>query len=149
MTDETEIKAFKDPAEVLATLAEDNPLRVATVGELVKELTQIRDDKRALNARLKELNEEWRCVEALLMLRLDAQGMKRASTDEGTATITTDEVPLIHDWDAALAYMRDNDALHFLQRRIATAAWKEYRAAGFEVPGIEVYNKREISLRKS
>lgn len=139
----------QDPAAILATLAEDNPLRVATTGELIKELTQIRDDKRELNKRLKELNEEWRTVEALLMLRLDAQGMKRASTDDGTATITTDEVPLVRDWDEALKFMREQDQMHFLQRRIATAAWKEFRKAGYELPGVDVYNKREISLRKS
>lgn len=146
MTETTE--KTKTSEDLIAALPADSALRSMTMGELVQELMTIRNEKREHNKRLEELEEDWRVAEALLMMKLDAEGMNRAASDIGIATITTDDVPLVQDWDAAHKYMLENDALHFLQRRIAVSAWKELRAAGFELPGVEVYTKRSISLRK-
>jgi hypothetical protein len=40
-----------------------------------------------------------------------------------------------------------NGALHLLQRRPATAAFRELQEAGEAVPGLEPFTKRAISLR--
>jgi hypothetical protein len=120
-----------------------------TPGDLVAKLTEVRDARRAVAARDKELVEEWRAAEAALMAVLDAQGTNKVGTPAGTATLTEDDVPLVKDWDTFLNDCRENDRLYLLQRRVATKAWKELKDNGFEVAGVETYKKRSISLRKA
>lgn len=143
MTDQTA------PAPELSreqTLLTTNSKR--TLDELISELARIRAERKRI-AKLDELLvEEWRAAESVLISRLDEQKVNRVSTDVATATITEDDVPMVVDWDAFYEYLYTNRAGHMLQRRIATAAWKELKDNGLPTPGIEPYKKREISLRK-
>lgn len=119
-----------------------------TQGELVKRLREIRDERRRMRELDKMLVADWRAAEAAMIAVLDTQGATKVSTDEGTASLTEDDVPMVKDWDAFLTECRMNDKMYLLQRRVATAAWRELKLNGFETPGIETYKKRTISLRK-
>ena len=121
--------------------------RPKSQAQLVQELRDIRDERRKIAKRDSELVDAWNDTQARLMAVLDEQGVKRISTDFATATITETEVPLVEDWDVFLDYMRDNDMMHLLQRRPATAAWRELNDTGQCPPGTKPYTKREISLR--
>lgn len=119
-----------------------------TLDELISDLKHIRAERKRLADLDKLLVEEWRAAEGVLIKRLDEQKVNRVSTDVATATITEEDVPMVLDWDAFYDYLIENRATHLLQRRVATAAWRELVSNGFPVPGIDVYKKREISLRK-
>lgn len=120
----------------------------ATLDELIDDLTRIRAERKRIAKLDEDLVEEWRAAEGALIARLDAQKVNRVSTDSATATITEDDVPMVIDWDVVWDYIIANHASHLMQRRIATAAWRELKDAGIPTPGIDVYKKREISLRK-
>ena len=132
-------------AEVDA-LAEDDPI---TVGELVSQMVTIRDERGHIAEKDKLLREEWRTLETVLMAKLDEQGMKRATVDGvATATLTVQDVPNVVDWDLLYEWILENKATHMLQRRVATAAFRELHDAGEIIPGVEPFSKRSISLRK-
>lgn len=117
-------------------------------GDIVRRMREVRDERRRISERDKELVTEWRDLESKLLLRLDDQDMEKATvTGVGTASITTKTLPQVVDWDAFYAYMQENDALYLLQRRVATSAWNELRNSNVAVPGIEAYEQRSISLR--
>lgn len=120
-----------------------------TTAEIVKLMVEIRDEKRTLKAREKELNERWRSLEMELLIRLDEQGMEKAATKDGTASITETILPQVVDWDAFNAHILENDALFLLQRRPAAAAYRELLESGEVVPGVEPYTQRSIGLRKA
>ena len=123
----------------------DKPL---TTADIVQKMVDIRDERRSISKRDKELIEEWRSLELEMLTRLDEQGMEKASTKEGTASINETILPNVVDWDALFAHIKECDAFFLLQRRPAAAAFRELLASGEEVPGIEPYTQRTIGLRK-
>ena len=130
------------PAE---ELTEKEPL---TTGELITSMLEIRDEKKRLEDRKKILNEQWRELEAEFIDQLEKQGAKRAGTDIGTATITENVLPTIVDWDALTAYVLETGSTHLFQRRVGAAAFRELREAGVDVPGVDAYIQKQISLRR-
>lgn len=120
-----------------------------TTADLIARLVDIREEKRKLSAREKELNEEWRSLELEALIRLDEQGMDKASTKRGTISIGENILPQVVDWDAFGEHIIQNDALYLLQRRPAAAAYRELLEAGETVPGVEPYTQRQINLRKA
>lgn len=119
-----------------------------TTGAMIDELVQIRDRKRELEAEIKDLNERWDALKAKVMSRMDEEGSNRVSSaNGGTAILTESIVPQVVDRDEASEYILQQGALHLLQFRINTGAFREMVEAGQEVPGIMPFKKREISLR--
>jgi len=131
-------------SEALAQVEEQEPL---TPGELIARMKRVRAVRKKLATRDKKMVEMWRDLDARLVAALDRLGMRRASSDEATATITEEELPVPKDWDEIDQYILDNAAVHLLQRRLSTSAWRELQQAGTEIPGVTTYTKRSISLR--
>lgn len=123
----------------------DQPL---TTAQIVKRMIAVRDERRKIASRDKELIAEWKSFELEMLLRLDEQGMEKASTAEGTASISEVVLPQVVDWDKFYAYMQEEDALYLLQKRPAAAAYRELQEAGTDIPGVEPFTQRSIGLRK-
>jgi len=119
-----------------------------TTGNIVKRMIELRDERRTIASRDKELIAEWKSLESELLLRLDEQGMESAKTAAGTASISEIILPNVVDWDAFYAYMKEEDALHLLQRRPSAAAFRELNDSGTTIPGVDAYTQRTIGLRK-
>lgn len=119
-----------------------------TTGDLVAKMVKVREERRRISARDKELIEEWRSLEMEMLARLDEQGMEKASTSAGTASISETILPNVVDWDAFYAYMQENDSLYLLQKRPAAAAFRELNDSGVTIPGVDPYTQRTIGLRK-
>ena len=120
-----------------------------TTSAIIAKLVEVRDEKRRIGEREKELTEQWRSLEMELLVRLDEQGMKKASTDDGTASVTEVVLPQVTDWDAVYEHIKETDSFYLLQKRPAAAAFRELLDSGESVPGMDAYTKRSISLRKS
>lgn len=120
-----------------------------TTAEIIAEMLDLRTEKRKIKAREKEINDEVRSLEFELLTRLDEQGMEKASTTEGTASITSTTLPQVVDWDQFYEYILENDALFLLQRRPAAAAYRELLESDQTIPGVEPYVQRSIGLRKA
>ena len=118
-----------------------------TTSDIIAEMASVRDERRSIASRDKELVARWRALEMELLIRLDEQGMLKATTDDGTASITKTILPQVVDWDALHAHIADTGDFFLLQKRPAAAAYRELHQSGQTVPGIEPYEKREISLR--
>lgn len=119
-----------------------------STGDIVRRMREVRDERRRISERDKELVDEWRKLELELLTRLDEQGQDMARVkDVGTATITEKTLPQVVDWDEFYDYIKDQDALYLLQRRISTSAWNELMNSGIDVPGVTPYVQRQISLR--
>ena len=120
-----------------------------STGAIIARMVEVRDERRRISSRDKELIADWRSLEMELMIRLDDQGMKKASTDAGTASITEQTLPQVVDWDALYEYIHEEKAFFLLQRRPAAAAFRELNDSGEVIPGIEPFIQRTISLRKA
>jgi len=120
-----------------------------TTSAIIAKLVEVRDEKRRIKEREKELIDEWRSLEMELLVRLDEQGMKKAATDDGTASVTEVVLPQVVDWDAVYEHIKESGDFYLLQKRPAAAAFRELHESGEVIPGMEPYTKRSISLRKA
>lgn len=126
---------------------------VMTPGEMIAAMDNIREERKSLAQRDKELVQLWRDIESAMIAHGDNQGMNKMSSEvDGatlTATITEEVVPNAVDWDEIYKYIIENEAMHILQRRVSTAAFRELQGAGESIPGVEPYTNRKILLRKT
>lgn len=116
---------------------------------IIQKMADIRDERRRIADRDKELVAEWRALEMELITRYEEQGVQKATTDAGTASITEMVVPQVVDWDAVYEHIKETGDFYLLQKRPAAAAFRELHEGGIEVPGIQPYTKKTISLRKA
>jgi hypothetical protein len=129
-------------------MSEPHPLEGLSIGDLIDNLREIRAERRAISKRDSELVKEWDEAKGRLIFLIEQQGMKKASSALATATITEEEVPIVDDWDTLWDHIRRTGDLYLLQRRVATAAWREHLHAGTPIPGTSSYHKKDISLRE-
>ena len=123
----------------------DQPL---TTADIIARMVEIREERRNIGKRDKELIDEFRPLELELIIRLDEQGMEKASTSSGTASITETVLPQVVDWDEFYDWIVKNDAFYMLQKRPAAAAYRELQESGTEVAGLVPFTQRAIGLRK-
>lgn len=119
-----------------------------TTGSMIDEMYDLRENKKTLEAEIKEIKESMTLLEARLIEKLDSEDTTTSSGKAASVSISTQDVPMVEDWDAFHQYLIDNDALYLLQRRIASRAYKEVSNSGEIVPGVVTFSKRTISLRK-
>lgn len=125
---------------------ESSPIRPTSA--IIQDLVICRDERRRIADRDKELVTTWKSLEDELLNRLDDQGMLQAKTSAGTASVTETIVPNVVDWDAVHEHIQKTGDFYLLQKRPATAAFRELHASGETIPGMEPFTKRTISLRK-
>lgn len=127
----------------------NEPLQHLTLADLATmrddlrtQLKTVQDEEKRLKALLDE-NEE------LIIAQLDAQGVTRSGVGPYSMSISQTTVGNVEDWDQVYGFIRENDAFHLLQRRLANAAYNELREGGEAVPGVVPFEKRSLNFRKT
>lgn len=118
-----------------------------TIGGLIDQMSALREERRALAARDKELTKQYDELGTQLLALMDAEGTTKSSSGKATATITEIINFNILDWDDFMAYLGKNKLYHLVQRRVSTPSVRELFESKGKVPGLEPFVKREISLR--
>lgn len=129
----------------ISELAEKQP---QSLGSKIDELNELRERKRELVAELKEVEERYAALEAEIMSDLDSMGIDLARGSTARVSISETTVPTVEDWDAFYEYVKSQDALYLLERRVAARAWRELYESGELVPGTSPFVRRKLSLRK-
>lgn len=114
----------------------------------IDQMFLLREQKRGLEAQLKEVGAKINDCNDWLLAKLQEVGTVTARGQYASATITETVLPTIDDWGLVQQYIKDNDALYLVHRRVAAGPWRELMDTGEDVPGIVPFTKRSISLRK-
>ena len=120
-----------------------------TTSEIMEQMFDLRDQTRELEDQVKEYKREYERFGRLLQNVMNEQGVTRASIARGTVILTKTTVPQVHDWTAVETFAKENDALHIFPRSLTASAYREYLAAGIEIPGTSPYEKESIQLRSA
>ena len=104
--------------------------------------------QREFDAKLKEMKAEEKELEDVLFVKLGNEGLEGAKGTVATAGLKHTTVPQPKDWDAIYKFIKENDAFDLLHKRFTSSAWAERVEAGQEIPGIETFDKVEITLNK-
>lgn len=130
------------------------PAPAVNVTELVGKYIKLRDLKAKLDAEHKErvgpITAAMEKAEGALLAMFDQLGMDSAGCDAGTAYRTTKSSATVADMDAFLEFVRDNEAWHFLERRVAKTQVDEYVAQNQDLPpGINYSTVVSINVRRA
>lgn len=117
--------------------------------DLAQQRYDLREQKRALNAQIEEIDRELADNEIQILEVADALGMKRFAVGKLSFSVSENIVGNVEDWDKVYEYIKDNDAFYLLQRRLANAAFKEILDTGEDLPGVVPFVKRSINMRAS
>lgn len=120
-----------------------------TLGQAIDKLYEARAARLAKAAEVKELQAAESIAKANVLKMLGETGLAKASGMVATASIQTSDIPIITDWDALYAYIKEKDRFDLLQKRIGVTAWRELYLDGVLVAGTEAGVDTDISLVKS
>ena len=107
---------------------------------LVQRYTEIKAQMEPLKRELKDLDEIRRELEVKITEDMQADGLTLARTDFGTPSLTKETVPNVGSWISLEGYIYENKALHLVQRRVASPAFREIWKQGFKVPGVDPFD---------
>ena len=120
-----------------------------TLGQAIDNLYTARAARLAKAKEVKDLQVTEAIAKAQVLQMLNAIGLAKASGMTATASITTEDIPFIKDWEAVHEYIKINDRFDLLQKRIGVVAWRDLFKDGILVPGTEPAVDTDISLTKS
>ena len=123
--------------------------RELAVGATIDQLWGYREQKRALEAQIKEVEEKAKEIEESLMERLGKEGLEKATGTKASVSITSSVTADVQDWDAFYPYIAKNKFWHLLQRRVSDPSYRELLEQGKKVPGVVPFTKRRINLRST
>lgn len=116
---------------------------------LANQRFQLREQKRELEAAVRDIEEELAENEQVLLAFAEELGLDKFSVGKLTFSVSNNVVGNVTDWDQVYAFIKEHDAFHLIQRRLANAAYKEILETGDELPGVEPFVKRSLNMRKS
>lgn len=118
------------------------------INELIEQRVSIKSQIDELRAQEKDLQEQLRANESILLKELDTQGLSRTANDFASVSINEDTVPDVTDWDQFYAHIIETKDFSLLQRRASSTAYKELLKLGASVPGLQPRTVRKLNMRK-
>lgn len=122
--------------------------KAPTIGQRIDTLFSLREQKRALEAQVKVIEEKQAAEEAELMAQMEAEGVTKSTGTQASVGITESIVANIVDWDALCAYVKKKNYFHLFQRRVSDPAARELFQSDGKVPGLEPFTKKKLTLTK-
>lgn len=96
-----------------------------TLGQQIDKLQVLREERRVLAEKDKELSKAYNELEAEVLTRLKDEGMDKATGKKATASVSANVVANVQDWDAFHAFIKKNNFFHLLHRRVSDPAFRE------------------------
>lgn len=124
------------------------------VSDVVAKYIKLRDLKSKLDNEHKEkmgpLVAAMERAEAAILQMFDNLGMDSAGCEAGTAYKSTRTSATVADMDAFLAWVKEHEAWHMLERRVAKTTVDEYVTANGDLPpGINYSSTVTVNVRRA
>jgi hypothetical protein len=124
-----------------------------TVDGVIATYITLRTKKETIEASVKEqvadIKEKMAKLETWIQVKSDETGVKSFKTDAGTAFMSTADYASVGDWDAVMAFVKDNGAWDMLNKAVNKKAVREYVDANGAVPsGVNFGTKITVAVRR-
>ncbi len=138
------------------------PAPTLTLGAAVDKMWKLREQKRALEAKLKLVEIDIKGgeitgpdglpltvigIEETVFGLLDAQDTRKAEGKSASVSITETVVANVENWAALWAWIAKTKNFHLVQKRVSDPGMRELWALGKVVPGTQPFTKRTLALR--
>ena len=125
-----------------------------TLGAAADKVFDLREEKRILDKKVKDVEAEITTVTATIFELLDAQDTRKAEGKKASISVNYAVNPSTTDFDATAKWIIDGKRgdkyayAHLLYKRIAAPAYRELRGLGVVIPGQEDFTNRTLSVTK-
>jgi hypothetical protein len=120
---------------------------MSSIGVTIDLLHKNREDKRLLEAKIKDLETKADELELALIAQMDKESVTKSTGRKATVSITSSVKPSVDNWDAFYAYIHKNKYYHLLERRPAVTSCREILELKGKIPGIVPFTQRKLLLR--
>ena len=124
-----------------------NKYKKLNIDNLIRQKLEHREEIEIINKQLKKIKEKDRLLDAILIEKMDEQGLSRTANDMSSVTVKEDSVPEVVDWDVFYEHIQETGEFSLLHRRVSSAAWNESVKIK-DVPGVKATQLRKVNLRK-
>lgn len=124
-------------------------MKAVTMGDVVKRLVEIKDEKSVMAAREKKLDEERNTLEADLLRMMQDQGAAEVAVAGKRVSFKMKPFPKIVDGAALWQFVKKHNRYDLYYARLKVAEYEELYHLNKDkpLPGTEVVEKAEISIR--
>lgn len=120
-----------------------------TLGACADRLYAIRAEKSVVKKQLDELDAEYKLIKEYLIETLPASDASGVSGNEARASIVVKPKPVAEDWGAFYKYMSRTKSYDLLQKRFSEPAVKARWEDGKKIPGVGVFQAKDVSVTKA
>jgi hypothetical protein len=117
------------------------------IGDMIDQLHALREQKRALEAKVAAVEGEYKGVEEELLERLGREGIDASRGTKASCSITSSVVANVLDWDVLNAWIGKTKNFQLYQRRLSDPAYRELMELKGKVPGTESFTKKRLNVR--
>lgn len=123
-------------------------MKIKPLGSLIDELNTLREKRRKIGEEDKKLELEYKALDEQIRVRLEAEGMDKATGKLATVSITKCVVPTVKNWDLLCKWVKRSNNFQFFQRRISSEAFREFiEVKKITPPGLEAFEQTKLNLR--
>ncbi len=118
------------------------------LGACADQLFKTRQKRLELQKAVDELAAEESALKEHLINTLPLSEASGVSGKLARVTINVKEIAQVKDWEAFYKYVKRTGRFDLMQRRVADAAIKEFWENGKEVPGVDRFGAKTVSINK-
>lgn len=122
--------------------------RKQTLGASIDQLWSLRKRIQDCEKEARELKAEFSQIETKLLRDFGDEGIDGSKGGKAVASIRTAKFPTIKNRAKLERFILKNRALDLFQNRLSSKAYFDRLENGEDVPGVEVFERVGISLRK-
>ena len=153
------IRAAQPKLEELVQIADPDEreafIKKLSLPLLIDMAVQQREVYRAQNKVAEESNKIFKELEWQTICKMEASGsdenpLLRAGGLLGSASITEEIVQNVDPdmWPSLQDYLKENDLVYLLQKRLSSKAVTDYLSSGNELPGVSPFIQKKLNLRR-
>lgn len=125
------------------------PYETMKMGDLIAARKDNHDKLSEANKVAQAFKDEEDLIDAAIILKLEAEGSKRAASDVGSVSLMVTEEPNVDDWEALYAHIMSTGDFSLLQRRPTSTSMRELWKLGQTVPGVSSRTVKRVNFRSS
>lgn len=119
------------------------------LGACLKAMAGLRRQQDLLAAKLAPLAAEDEALRLHLLDNFKKSELQGARGSGLALSVTKTPAPTMKDWKAFLRYAKLKGNEDLLQHSVNTPAWRERYDAGKKIPGVDVFDRVGLSVRRS
>lgn len=118
-----------------------------TMAELIAQRKRSNDEIRVANKLVSDLQADQDLIDAAIINKMEADGIKRFASDDGSLSLQITDEPNVDDWDKLYEHILQNKDFALLHRRVSATAFRELLKQGTPPPGTSSRTVKRVNFR--